>query len=217
MDARVLSVSVGRPVTGEWTGRQRRTGIDKRPVPGPVLARRQGLAGDHVVDTRFHGGPDKAVYAFAREDLDFWSDRLGVALPNGSFGENLTTTGLDLRDAVLGERWRVGSAVLSPSDVRTPCRVFAAWLGRHGVDTTGWARRFSAEGRAGTYLRVVVEGAVQAGDPVLVESRPGHGVTVATMFAALTTDRSLLPGLLAVEGLPPRVEAAARRAAAPRS
>jgi MOSC domain-containing protein YiiM len=207
----VLSVNTGGPVEGAWAGRLRRTGIDKRPVEGPVHAGRLGMGGDTVVDTAFHGGQYKAVYAFAREVLDGWEQRLGVRLPAGTFGENLTTMGIDLEEAVLGERWRVGSAVLSPAHVRIPCRVFAGWLGRHGADTTGWLRRFTADGRPGAYLRVLEEGLVRSGDPIVVEARPDHGVTVGTMFRALTTDRSLLTELLRVEDLPPEVAERARR------
>lgn len=210
MGAHLVSVNVGRAVDGEWAGRLRRTGIDKRPVAGPVAVHRLGLAGDHVVDTAFHGGERQAVYAFAAEDLHAWSQRLGVPLPSGSFGENLTTAGLDVNAAVLGERWRVGTAVLSPVLVRIPCVVFVNWLRRCGADASGWARRFTEEARPGPYLRVLREGVVAAGDEIVVEDRPRHGVTVATLFAALTTQRSLLPGLLEVDGLPGDAYAAAR-------
>lgn len=211
MGAHVVTVNVGRGVDGAWAGRLRRTAIDKRPVTGPVGVHRLGLEGDEVVDTEFHGGVHKAVYAFAREDLDLWSGRLGVPLPPGTFGENLTTAGLDVNEALVGEHWRIGSAVLSPADVRIPCQVFRGWLGRHGVDTAGWSRRFVAEGRPGPYLRVVQEGVLRAGDEILVEHRPDHGITVATMFRALTTERSLLPELLGVDGLADHVYATARR------
>ena len=210
MGAQVVSVNVGRAVDGDWAGRLRRTGIDKRPVTGPVAVHELGLDGDHVVDTDFHGGPRQAVYAFAAEDLRTWSQRLGVPLPPGSFGENLTTTGIDVNAAVLGERWRVGTAVLSPVLVRIPCVVFVNWLRRCGADSAGWARRFTEAGRPGPYLRVLREGVVRAGDEIVVEHRPRHGVTVATLFAALTTQRSLLPGLLRVDGLPADAYAAAR-------
>jgi MOSC domain-containing protein YiiM len=211
MGAHLVSVNVGRGVDGAWAGRLSRTAIDKRPVTATVPVHRLGLEGDEVVDTEFHGGVHKAVYAFAGEDLDLWAGRLGVPLPAGTFGENLTTAGIDVNEALVGERWRIGTCVLSPADVRIPCQVFRAWLGRHGVDTAGWSRRFVAEGRPGPYLRVVQEGVLRAGDEVVVEDRPDHGVTVAMMFRALTTERSLLPRLLDVEGLPDHVYAAARR------
>jgi MOSC domain-containing protein YiiM len=211
MSARVLSVNVGRIVPASWAGRPQQTAIEKTPVTGPVPVRRLGLEGDEIGDPRFHGGYHKAVYAYAREDLDFWGEQLGRPLPGGLFGENLTTEGIDLNAAVLGERWRVGTALLSPLEIRTPCNTFRKWIGRQGLDDTAWAKRFVQEGRVGTYLSVLEEGALQAGDEIVVEHRPEHGVTVSTMFAALTTDRARLPELLAVEGLAEMVYAAARR------
>lgn len=205
----VVSVNVGRPREAAWS-MIGRTSIDKAPLTGPVAVGPWGLAGDQVADTRHHGGPDQAVYAFAREDLDAWERDLGVTLPDGVFGENLTTRGLDVNDAEVGERWRVGDdVVLEVAGVRTPCRDFQAWVGRCGYDDRAWVRRFTEAGRPGPYLRVLVEGTVAAGDPVTVAHRPGHGVTVATVFRAVTTERHLLPGLLAVEGISARVRARA--------
>ena len=100
--ARVLSVNVGTPVPASWVGDIGRTAIDKKPVTGPVRAERLGLHGDQVAGTRDHGGVDQAVYAFAREDLDLWAARLGRDIPNGRFGENLTTLGIDLNEALVG-------------------------------------------------------------------------------------------------------------------
>jgi MOSC domain-containing protein YiiM len=179
----LLAVHVGRPREAGWTTIGR-TSIDKTPVTGPVAVGPLGLEGDQVSNRRHHGGPDRAVYAFAREDLDRWAEVFGRPVPDGLFGENLTTGGLDVNGAEIGERWRVGEeAVLEVSTFRTPCHTFTAWLGRNGYDTRGWVRRFAADGRPGAYLRVVVEGEVRAGDPVEVVHRPGTGVTVATRFA----------------------------------
>lgn len=202
MSASVLSVNLGRVRTGGWTGRVGRTGIDKRPIMGPVAVRRGGLEGDTVCDRKDHGSPEHAVYAFAREDLDHFEAVVGRSLPDGHFGENLTTTGIDVNAALLGERWRVGTALLEIAKVRTPCRVFAGWMEHEGYDATAWAKRFTAERRPGPYLRVVEEGVVQAGDPVTVEHRPDHGVSVALMFRAMTGDRPLLRELAADEALP---------------
>ena len=109
VSATLLSVNVGRPKVRDWAGIGR-TSIDKHPVAGPVAARTLGLDGDQVSDTKHHGGVDQAVYAFAREDLDTWAERLGMPIPDGQFGENLTTTGIDVNEAEVGERWRIGSA-----------------------------------------------------------------------------------------------------------
>lgn len=197
----VSTVSVGLPVDEEWAGKLKRTAIVKRPVQGAVAVHSLGLAGDQVADTKNHGGPDKAVYVFAREDLDWWAGELGRPLPDGLFGENLTTCGIDVNQALVGERWRIGTALLEVASIRIPCSVFANWMGLSGYDNARWIRRFTAVGRPGPYLRVLEEGELAAGDEVVVQHRPDHGVTVSTMFRALTTHPELLPELLAVEGL----------------
>jgi MOSC domain-containing protein YiiM len=200
--ASLSSVNVGRPEGGPWTGRVGRTAIRKLPVPGPVAVAAEGLAGDSICDTKFHGGADQAVYAYAREDLDHWAELLGRPLPAGQFGENLTTQGIDVNAALVGERWRVGTTLLEVVRVRIPCRVFTNFMGLTGYDDTAWVKRFTAEGRPGPYLRVLEGGVVRAGDPIVVEHVPTHGVTVATLFRGATTDRALGRELLAVEGLP---------------
>jgi len=199
----VLSVNVGRPEANPYKD-VRRTGIGKKPVGEPVEVRApgpkrgglgSGLVGDFVGDRRHHGGDDQAVYAFAREDLDRWSERLGRHLPNGYFGENLTTLDLDVNDARIGEVWRVGAQVeLTVTDPRTPCSTFRGWVGERG-----WLRMFAVDARPGTYLRVSVTGLISSGDPVEIVHRPAHDVTVATVFRALTTDRSLLGQLAEAE------------------
>lgn len=197
----VATVSVGLPKDEQWAGKLKRTAIVKRPVQGVVAVHHLGLAGDQVADTKNHGGRDKAVYVFAREDLDWWAAELRQPVGDGMFGENLTTCGIDVNEALVGERWRIGTALLEVASVRIPCSVFAAWLGLSGYDNERWIRRFTEVARPGPYLRVLEEGGLVAGDELMVEHRPDHGVTVSTMFRALTTHRELLPDLLAVTGL----------------
>ncbi len=209
----VESVNVGR--VRAVLAKSGRSGIDKRPVADAVLLSApgpggSGLAGDVIIDTDHHGGPDQAVYAYAREDLDDWQADLGP-LPSGRFGENLTTRGVDVTGALVGERWRIGGAVLQVTVPRTPCRTFAAWLGREG-----WLRTFTARGVPGAYLRVVSPGRVRAGDAILVEDRPDHEVTIGLVFRALLTSPELLPLLLAAADLPDSTrELVLRRTAAP--
>jgi MOSC domain-containing protein YiiM len=198
--AQVVSVNVGGPREFAWAGLGR-TSIDKQAVRGRVRVDRLGLAGDQVSDTKHHGGLDQAVYAFAREDLDWWEVELGREIRDGQFGENLTTRGIDVNEAEVGERWRVGTTTLEVSMVRIPCNDFKNWQRVNGYDDRAWVKRFALRGRPGPYLRVVQEGDVRAGDPLTVVHQPGHGVTVSTMFRALTTEHALLPELLKVEGL----------------
>jgi MOSC domain-containing protein YiiM len=192
----VLSVNAGRAGPAAYTDAAGgKTGIGKRPVPGPVRivapgpAGASGVTGDDVCDLRFHGGNDRAAYAFAREDLDAWERELGRPLGNGSFGENLTTCGYDINDALIGERWRIGSGlVVEVTGGRIPCRTFAGWLGEKG-----WVRRFTQAARTGAFLRIIEPGQVRPGDPIDVVHRPGHDVTVALLFRAATVERDLLP------------------------
>ena len=182
--------------------------------PGPERSGLgRGLVEDHIGDGKHHGGHDQAVYAYQREDLDRWAGQLGRELPDGMFGENLTTAGLDVNEAVVGERWRVGAEVeLMVTSPRTPCATFAGWLGERG-----WVKRFTAEARPGAYLRVVRPGTISAGDPIEVVHRPDHDVTVSLYFRALMSDPELLPRLLAAgDDLPAttRVEAERRLAGA---
>lgn len=208
MPPSLVSVNVSLPQDAVWaeTGR---TAMGKRPVSGPVAVRALGLEGDGTGDRRFHGGPEQAVYAFAREDLDLWAERLGRPIGDGGFAENLTTRGLDVNAAEVGERWRIGSALLEICYVRIPCVNFQAWMGLSGYDNTRWTKRFTAEARPGAYFRVLEEGAIRAGDAIEVVHRPGHGVSVSEMFRALTTDRSLLPRLLVVDALAAKARAKA--------
>ena len=182
------------------------TGIDKRAVVGPVAVTAPGpketgavgLAGDRVFDVAHHGGADQAMYAYAREDLDTWGRVLGRTLPDGVFGENLTTTGIDLTGALIGERWRVGAdVVLEVSCPRIPCGTFQGWLRRDG-----WIKEFTQAARPGAYLRVIAAGEIAAGDAISVVHRPDHDVTIAVTFRALTLEPGLLPRLLAADALP---------------
>lgn len=153
--------------------------------------------GDFIGDHRHHGGDDQAVYAYAMEDLKWWADDLGMTLSAGQFGENLTTTDLDVNGARIGERWKVGDTVeLQVTEPRIPCGTFRGWINR-----PGWLKTFTAAARPGAYLRVLTPGAIRGGDPVVVTHRPDHDVTVALVFRALTTEPALLPRLLHVSDL----------------
>lgn len=149
-------------------GPSRMTAIDKRPVAGPVVVGELGLEGDRQCDTRHHGGPDQALYAYAAEDAAWWEEELGRPIPPGLFGENLTTDGLDITNALIGERWRIGNTVVvEVRSSRTPCTNFSARMG-----IPRFHKQFAAAGRLGAYLKVLVPGSVAAGDPIAIEYRP---------------------------------------------
>ena len=199
----LLSVNVGSAEPNPYKT-TRATGINKRPYHAPVEVRApgpkgtgggSGLVGDFIGDMANHGGDGQAVYAFAREDLDDWQDRLHRQLPSGSFGENLTTVGLDVNGALLGERWRIGADVeLAVTFGRIPCDTF-----RGKMAAKGWLKQFTAVGRPGAYLAVAQPGLIAAGDPIEVVFRPRHDVTISLGFRAVMTQCELLPRLLAAE------------------
>jgi MOSC domain-containing protein YiiM len=195
--AEVVSVNVGVPRTVEHGGRVVTTAIWKRPVSRRIAVRGVNLAGDEQADLSVHGGVDKAVYAYAREDYEWWGGELGAeALEAGTFGENLTVSGLDLNAAMVGERWRVGSALLEVSEPRFPCFKLGIRMG-----DPRFLKRFAAARRPGTYLRIVEEGELGAGDQIEVVERPGHRVTIGLFVEAYLGDRSRLVDLLAADAL----------------
>ena len=203
---KVLTVNVGVPQDDPWK-RKSATGIDKRPVDGPVAVSAPGpkgdgsvgLSGDRVYDLPHHGGTYQAVYAYAREDLDAWAVTMERTLPNGVFGENLTTAGIDITGALIGDRWRVGdTVVLEVTCPRIPCQTFQGWL-----DRAGWIKEFTRAAVPGAYMRVVTPGEVRADDPIEIVHRPEHDVTVGLVFRAFGGEPELLPKLLVADALPP--------------
>jgi MOSC domain-containing protein YiiM len=192
------------------------TGINKQPVDGPVAVRApgpkttglgSGLVGDRVFDVEHHGGDDQAVYAYAREDYDWWQAELGRPLTDGLFGENLTTVGVDVNGATIGERWRIGAdLVLQTTFGRIPCATFQARM-----TEPHWVKTFTRQARPGAYLRVVEPGEIRATDAVEVIHRPAHGVTIAEGFRAWTLEPELLPRLLTADEAPEELRAKIRR------
>ncbi|WP_200948220.1 MOSC domain-containing protein [Nocardioides sp. Soil774] len=203
MHATVLSVNLGgaEPVPGM----KRPSGIRKRPVdrievrdPGPKRGGLgSGVVGDAIVSRKHHGGETQAVYAVAREELDHWGRELGRDLPDGMFGENLTTSGLDVDAAEVGEQWRVGLTLLEVCGPRVPCATFALHMAE-----PRWVRRFADHGRTGAYLAVREAGVIERDDPIEVVHRPGHGLTVPMFFRAAMGDRELAAVFLDARVLP---------------
>jgi MOSC domain-containing protein YiiM len=186
--ARLLAVNVVHALIPDLSGNVEQTAIDKRPVAGRVAVRALGVDGDSQSDTRHHGGPDQAVYAYASEDAAWWAAELDRTVDPGNLGENLTTSGVDVTGAVVGERWRIGTAELQVRSPRIPCTTFQSFW-----DVPRLVKRFTAHGAPGAYLAVLAEGEIGAGDVIEVVGRPAHGLTIGEFFRAWTTERHLLP------------------------
>ncbi len=191
--ARVLSVNVGRAREFDYNGRPAKSAIWKSPVAGRVAARGVNLEGDDQADRKAHGGPDKALYAYAIEDMRWWAETLGRPLQYGEFGENLTTEGVAVNDALVGERWAMGTLVLEVSEPRIPC-----WRLGVRMNDPKFPRRFTEAMRPGAYLRIIVEGDVAAGDEIKIVERPQHDLTVRDIFRIYTREREEVERLLSV-------------------
>lgn len=193
---KVLSVNVGGVREFEYNGHPAKSAIWKSPVSGRVAVRGINVEGDIQADRKAHGGPDKAVYAYASEDIKWWEGQIRRSLPHGVFGENLTTEGIEVNQALVGERWEVGSVVLEVSEPRVPC-----WRLGVRMEDKQFPRYFTEALRPGTYLRIVVEGELAAGDEIRVTERPDHNLTVQDVFRIYTHDHDEIERLLDVPQL----------------
>ena len=192
----VVSVNVGTPREVGYRGNRVRTAIWKDPVAGRVKVAGHRVEGDEQGNPEVHGGPDKAVYAYAAEDYAWWSSELGRELGPATFGENLTLRGVDVSNALVGERWRVGGTLLEVAQPRTPCFKLGIRMGSQRFPS-----RFAAAGRPGAYLRILEEGEIAAGDPVEVVHRPGHDLSVAEVSRIYHDDHAAAGRLLQVPEL----------------
>jgi MOSC domain-containing protein YiiM len=198
VSGKLLSVNVGTPREIEWMGRVDKTSIWKSPVQGRVAVRGANVWGDEQAAPEFHGGPEKAVYAYAREDIDWWEKELGRGLEHGAFGENLTVSGVEVTGAVVGERWEIGSVVLEVAQPRIPC-----WKLGARMNDPSFPVHFAAAGRPGAYLRIVQEGEIGERDEVRVGARPQHGLSVGDVARIYHQERGRCAALLAAPELAP--------------
>jgi MOSC domain-containing protein YiiM len=189
----ILSVNVGGVRAFEYNGGPAKSAIWKSPVTGRIAARGVNLAGDDQADREAHGGPDKAVYAYAIEDTRWWKQEIGRPLAFGEFGENLTTERMELTHALIGERWQIGTAVLEVAEPRIPC-----WRLGVRMNDRLFPRRFTEALRPGAYLRIIVEGDVGAGDEIRVIQKAEHDLTIQDIFRIYTKDREEAGRLLTV-------------------
>jgi MOSC domain-containing protein YiiM len=191
LSASVLSVNVGSVRTVRHAGEDVVTGIFKLPVAGRVAVAGVNLSGDDQADRAVHGGPDRAVYAYASEDYDWWNRELGRDLPPGTFGENLTIRGIDVNAALVGERWRIGTTILQVTTPRFPCYKLAMKM-----DDPKFVKRFGAALRLGTYLSIATEGTLESGDAIEIVHRPSHQLTIGEMSQIYLFERDRLRELL---------------------
>jgi len=194
---KIISVNVTAIVHEEnWAGDVGKTGIDKRPILGRVGLENNQVEGDVISDKKHHGGFDMAVYAYAHEDLQWWEKEIGTKINPGRFGENLTTSGIDINKSLVGERWKIGTALLEVSIPRIPCRVFAGFWDRPNL-----IKEFTNARRSGTYLRIIEEGYLESGDEINVVFKPNHTITIKDVFDAKSGDRSKINEIAKVEEL----------------
>ena len=198
---KIISVNVGRPRLVVWNGQTVSTGIYKSPVEGRLMLRTLNLDGDRQADLTVHGGAGKAAYAYPSEHYGYWRGELpGVELPWGMFGENFTTEGLDESGVRIGDRFRIGSALVTVTVPRMPCYKLSIKFGRADI-----VKRFMASGRTGFYFSVQREGEVGAGDEVELLGSDREGVTVAEvagLYARGVGDVETLRRAVRAEALP---------------
>jgi MOSC domain-containing protein YiiM len=205
MPGRLESVNVSLPRSVQLGDRALMTGIFKKPVEGRVPLSSTNLRGDSQADRKVHGGPEKAVYAYSLEDTRWWAELFDASLEPGAFGENLSTTGLDVSGALIGERWSIGSTLLEVSQPRLPC----VKLGLRFGDPR-FVSMFAAAGRPGAYLRVLAEGQLGAGDAIEVVHSPGHGITCALVAHVVLRERKRAAEVLAAPELSDEMRAMLR-------
>ena len=206
----LLSINVAAIIHhDDWAGSVGKTGIDKRPKLGRVALENDGVEGDAVLDTKNHGGKDQAVYAYAREDADWWEKEIGFEISNGRFGENLTTSGVDVTNAIIGEIWKIGTTTLQVTMPRIPCKVFEGFWQRPNL-----IKEFTQAKRPGAYLRILEEGYVSASEKIEIIEIPTHGITIKDLFEAKSGERTKIKQINEIPGLAPKFKDWAEKIAA---
>ena len=173
----LLSVNVGKERIIENAGKSGKTGIFKLPSWDAVLITRDGLAGDTISDTKNHGGVDQAVYIYTQEDYGWWAQELNTELEPGTFGENLTISGLESAPVNIGDRFHIDGVVLEVTAPRIPCATLAARMG-----DPQFVKRFRHAERPGMYCRVIEGGPVRAGMVITHEPYTGATLTIGESF-----------------------------------
>ncbi|MCW3064081.1 MAG: hypothetical protein JWN32_1253 [Solirubrobacterales bacterium] len=204
----LVAVNVGTPRQVSSGKRLITTAIWKEPVPGRHAVRGANVEGDDQADRTVHGGPDKAIYSYALEDTAWWEAELGAELGPGAFGENLSTRGVDVSGARVGERWAIGTTLLEVRQPRFPCFKLGLRMG-----DPRFPKRFGGANRPGAYLGILEEGEIGAGDRIEIVERPERGLTVADFAHIVLHDHARVGELLGVPAVPEEWRAWARERA----
>nr|WP_295889584.1 MOSC domain-containing protein [uncultured Devosia sp.] len=185
--AKLLSVNLG--TAQHIAGYKPLTGIIKTSVATAEIER-LGMAGDAICDRKHHGGADQAIYLYFADDYLWWATELNRSIEPGTFGDNLTISGVEGSSVAVGDRFTIGEVVLEVTSHRTPCMTFAARMGDRG-----FVRRFHRAGRPGAYCRVLQPGSVEAGMEVALTPYGGERITVSALMA-LDGEREIEPDFL---------------------
>ncbi len=198
---KILSVNVSLPKEVDFEGQKVTTGIFKEPIEGRVMLRTLNLDGDRQADLTVHGGPDKAVYAYPIEHYEFWHKVYSkMEMPNGMFGENLTTEGLMEAEVNVGDVFKIGSSKVIATQPRMPCYKLGVKFRRMDI-----LKKFLLSGRLGIYFKVLEEGEVGAGDPIIQIKKDTNRVGISEIGRLKTSDREdigMMRRAVKVEALP---------------
>ncbi len=201
MTPKIRSVNVSIPKEVEFEGQRITTGIFKEPVEGRIMLRTLNLVGDKQADLTVHGGPDKAVYAYPMEHYQFWRKVYpNTEMTNGMFGENFTIEGLMESEVSVGDSFEIGSSKVIATQPRMPCYKLGVKFGRMDI-----LRKFLASGRSGIYFKVLEEGEVGAGDPIIIIKKDTNRVAISDVVRMYASDReniNMMQRAVKVEALP---------------
>ena len=173
----LISVNIGKERTQQRKDFVETTGIYKLPVDKPVEIKSFGIEGDAICDKKNHGGPDQAIYVYGGADYAWWSEELGREIAPGTFGDNLTISGLQSARFNVGDYLHIGDVTLQVTSPRIPCGTFAARM-----EDPQWVKKFRQAERPGLYCRVIKEGIVKAGDSVSIEKYTGETISILQMY-----------------------------------
>lgn len=196
---KVVSTNIGEKKTVVWKGKTYTTGIFKYPVNQELWLGTTDVKRDHVIDRKYHGGIDKACYAFSADDYSFWEDMYPeISFTHGMFGENLTVEGMDEAEIFIGDQYRLGGALLEVSEPRQPCVKFNIRLDRSNA-----SKVFVKHECSGVYFRVLKEGIVSSGNVFHLIKRDPHSLSVKRIFQLLfnPSERKVLEHAISIEAL----------------